>query len=389
VTPSETIFTSLKAVPDFVTESIPLFILLIAIETLEISMKKSKYTGIDWSDSISSITAGMLSQLPLLFAKSVEIVFYIWIYESYRLIDLPHDSYIVWFLGMLGVDFGYYWVHRASHEVSLFWAAHQAHHNSQRYNLSTALRQGAFQKYISWIFYLPMSLFLPPTVFVVHLQFNLLYQFWIHTETISTLGPLELIFNTPSHHRVHHGRNKYCIDKNYGGTLIIFDRIFGTFQKEDIKVVYGVVQPIKSWNPVEVQMKHLNYIFQRFFQENGVKNKLKILFYGPGWTKDSKRLGSIDDIPEPEKPTVFYQQNISPLRFLYCFINFLAVNIVYLALATFKHEIALGNLTMATIMIVFTLIQIGRLLDGKELFWTESLRLAIIFSAIINYIIYY
>ncbi|KAI4811377.1 hypothetical protein KUCAC02_014287, partial [Chaenocephalus aceratus] len=139
-------------------------------------------------------------------------------------------------------------------EVSFMWAAHQVHHSSEYYNLTTALRQSLTQQFTSWIFYLPMALIAPPAVFAVHIELNLLYQFWIHTELIKNLGPLEWVFNTPTHHKVHHGRNSYCIDKNYGGILIIWDRLFGTFAAEKDKVVFGLVSPINTFEILYVQL---------------------------------------------------------------------------------------------------------------------------------------
>lgn len=385
VSQSESTYDSLESIPDFVTESIPFFVLMIIIEYIIISRKNSKYTGIDWSDSISSMTAGILSQLPSLTFKSVEIISYIWIHKHFSVISMPRDSILVWIFGMVGVEFGYYWIHRAGHEISLFWSYHQAHHSSQRYNLTTALRQGVFQKYYSWMFYIPLAFFLPPTVFVVHLQFNLLYQFWIHTEVVGRLGPLELIINTPSHHRVHHGRNKYCIDKNYGGTLIIFDRIFGTFQQEEDKVVYGHVHPIESWNPIEIQIIHLKYIFQQFLHEKSFKNKLKILYFGPGWKIGTNRLGSPDDIPELENPVKYYQKYITPVVFIYCLLNFITVLILYSALATFQSRLPTNQILIGIGVIGFTLIQIGRLLDGTKLVWSECTRIIIGLGIILKF----
>jgi alkylglycerol monooxygenase len=141
-------------------------------------------------------------------------------------------------------------------EINLFWATHQTHHSAENYNLSTALRQGFLQPYFSWIFYLPLAFVVPPQIFLIHAQMNLLYQFWIHTEVISNLGPLELILNTPSHHRVHHGRNPYCIDKNYGGVFIIWDRLFGTFaaERKDEEIAYGLVYSFVSFDPLKIQV---------------------------------------------------------------------------------------------------------------------------------------
>lgn len=147
--------------------------------------------------------------------------------------------------------------------MNILWATHQSHHSAEDYNLSTALRQGVMQSYASWMFYLPLALVVPPPIFLMHTQMNLLYQFWIHTEIISNLGPLEYILNTPSHHRVHHGRNPYCIDKNYAGVFIIWDRIFGTFapERENEPIAYGLIHPINTFDPLETQVfeNHFNY----------------------------------------------------------------------------------------------------------------------------------
>ncbi len=161
-------------------------------------------------------------------------------------------------------------------EVNLFWSTHQTHHSSEYYNLSTALRQGVLQAYFSWIFYLPLALLIPPQICLIHSQMNLLYQFWIHTNVISNLGPFEYILNTPSHHRVHHGRNPYCIDKNYGGVLIIWDRLFGTFaaERENEEVAYGLVHPINTFDPLEIQVNS-NVLFN---------NKTKIFLFFLVWS---------------------------------------------------------------------------------------------------------
>ncbi len=163
--------------------------------------------------------------------------------------NLNHSVYLIFFLYL---------------EVNLFWATHQTHHSSESYNLSTALRQGVLQPYFSWAFYLPLAFFVPPQIFLIHAQMNLLYQFWIHTDIISKLGPFEYILNTPSHHRVHHGRNPYCIDKNYGGVLIIWDRLFGTFaaERENEEIAYGLIHPINTFDPLETQVNTDVYLIE-------------------------------------------------------------------------------------------------------------------------------
>nr|XP_048271633.1 alkylglycerol monooxygenase isoform X6 [Myodes glareolus] len=251
--PSETTFQTVEEVPDYVKKATPFFISLILLELILSWFLKGKPPG-RLDDILTSMSAGVVSRLPSLFFKSLEVTSYIYVWENYRLFDLPWDSQWTWYLTFLGVDFGYYWFHRMAHEINIIWAAHQAHHSSEDYNLSTALRQSVLQPYTSWIFYSPLALFIPPSVFAVHIQFNLLYQFWIHTEVIRSLGPLELVLNTPSHHRVHHGRNRYCIDKNYAGTLIIWDKLFGTFEAENEQVIYGLTHPIDTFEPFKVQV---------------------------------------------------------------------------------------------------------------------------------------
>ena len=157
-----------------------------------------------------------------------------------------------------------------------------------------------FQDLTTMSFYLPMAFFIPPTQFIVHAQFNLLYQFWIHTEVIDSLGPLEWILNTPSHHRVHHGATRYCIDKNYAGVLIIWDKIFGTFEAErrDEPLVYGLIDPVDTFNPFYLQFFYLGKVWDKFRSSNGLTNKLKALFYGPGWMSGTPRLGLTSSLPE-------------------------------------------------------------------------------------------
>ncbi|XP_061443133.1 alkylglycerol monooxygenase isoform X2 [Rhineura floridana] len=251
LTPKESSFRTVEEVPDYVDKATPLFITLILLEIVVKWIQKG--SSARFNDSIACLSAGVLSRLPDVLSRSVELTTYIYVWENYRLCELPWDSPWTWYMTFLGVDFGYYWFHRMAHEINLLWVGHQVHHSSEDYNLFTALRQSVLQKYTSWIFYLPMALFIPPSVYAVHLQFNLLYQFWIHTEVIKNLGPLEFLLNTPSHHRVHHGRNRYCIDKNYGGTLIIWDRMFGTFAPENDKVVYGLTHPINSFELFKIQ----------------------------------------------------------------------------------------------------------------------------------------
>ncbi|XP_037066396.1 alkylglycerol monooxygenase isoform X2 [Peromyscus leucopus] len=360
--PSETAFPTVEEVPDYVKKATPFFISLILLELATSWILKGKPPG-RLDDILTSMSAGVVSRLPSLFFRSLEVTSYIYIWENYRLVDLPWDSPWTWYLTFLGVDFGYYWFHRMAHEINIIWAAHQAHHSSEDYNLSTALRQSVLQQYSSWIFYSPLALFIPPPVFAVHIQFNLLYQFWIHTEVVRSLGPLELILNTPSHHRVHHGRNRYCIDKNYAGTLIIWDRMFGTFEAENEPVVYGLTHPIDTFEPFKVQFHHLLYIWNTFWATPGFFHKFSVLFKGPGWSPGKPRLGLSEEIPEVTGQEVPLSSAASQLLKMYTVLQFAVMLAFYEE--TFANAEVLSQVTLLlrVCSIILTLTSIGLLLD--------------------------
>ncbi|HKC12517.1 MAG TPA: sterol desaturase family protein, partial [Vicinamibacteria bacterium] len=228
---------------NYIHLAIPVFFLLIGLELALARIVEKDYYRL--TDSINDLSCGIIQQVLDVFLKTVLFAGYLYLFGHYRLFTLPARSLPTWVAGFLGVDLLYYWFHRWSHEMNAGWAAHIVHHQSEEYNLAVALRQGAFQGSFSWVFYLPLALLgLPPLVFLTVSSFNTLYQFWIHTRTIGRLGPLEWVLNTPSHHRVHHGRNPKYIDRNHGGTLIVWDRLFGTFQGEEEEPVYGITTPL-------------------------------------------------------------------------------------------------------------------------------------------------
>ncbi|XP_006832354.1 PREDICTED: alkylglycerol monooxygenase [Chrysochloris asiatica] len=362
--PNETSFQTLEEVPNYVEKATPLFISLMILELIISWLHKGKLPG-RLDDVLASLSAGVLSQLPSLLFRSIELTSYVYIWENYRLFNLPWDSPWTWYLTFLGVDFGYYWFHRMAHEVNIMWAGHQTHHSSEDYNLSTALRQSAFQVYTSWIFYSPLALFIPPSVYAVHLQFNLLYQFWIHTEVINSLGPLELILNTPSHHRVHHGRNRYCIDKNYAGTLIIWDRIFGTFEAENEKVIYGLTHPINTFEPFKVQFHHLLYIWNTFWATPGFFNKFSVIFKGPGWSPGKPRLGLSEEIPEVTGKEVAFSSPASQLLKIYAVVQFALMLAFYEDTFANKAVLPQVSLILRISFIILTLTSIGFLMDQR------------------------
>ncbi len=270
---------------DYIVLSIPIFFILIGVELIISKWRNSELYR--FNDAVTNISCGILQQITGVFAKTILIVGYLYLYENYRLLQIE-DNFITYFLLFIGIDFCYYWFHRLAHEISLFWGTHIVHHQSEDYNFSVALRQSSLQGFVSMIFYLPLALIgFNPIAFVTINAFQTLYQFWIHTKTIDKLPAwIEFIFNTPSHHRVHHGRNPKYIDKNHGGTLIIFDRIFGTFQAEEEEVIYGVTKPLASWNPLWANFDWYADMWRDLRQSMSWRDRIRLIFSKPGWMPD-------------------------------------------------------------------------------------------------------
>ena len=221
------------------------------------------------------------------------VVVYATLYELTPLRLDPGD-WGVWVLLFFADDVSYYWFHRVSHESRVFWASHVVHHSSEHYNLSTALRQ-------TWVpmTYFPFWLWLPLVGFPVWMvllaqAWSLIYQFWIHTERIRKLPrPLEYVLNTPSHHRVHHGSNEVYLDKNYGGILIIWDRIFGTFTREGERVRYGLTKNIRTFSPVKVAFHEYGAMWGDLKRARSWRERLGVLFKGPGWRPDAPNVSEV------------------------------------------------------------------------------------------------
>ena len=272
---------------DYIVLSIPIFFLLIGVELIISRIKKSPLYR--FNDAVTNISCGIGQQISGVLFKTILIVGYIFLYDNFRLVQNIPNQWWMYIILFLGVDLCYYWFHRYAHEINFMWGTHVVHHQSEEYNFSVALRQSAFQSIFSSIFYLPLALIgFHPVAFVTINAFQTLYQFWIHTKTIGKLHPvIEFIFNTPSHHRVHHGVNPKYIDRNHGGTLIIFDRMFGTFQEEDEEetVVYGVTRPVASWNPVWANFDYYAFLLNDMREAKWI-DRFRMLIKKPGWRPD-------------------------------------------------------------------------------------------------------
>lgn len=269
--------------------SIPAFVILILLELIVSSrMHLENYKA---RDTFASLAMGLGNVLINIPAKLLVVGAYFAVYQL-RLTDaLSPKLWWVWLLLLFAEDLCYYLFHRAHHEIRFFWAAHVNHHSSTCYNLGTALRQSWTTPLTGILFWLPLPLIGFHPLHVMTAQaISLLYQFWIHTETVGKLGPLEWFMNTPSHHRVHHASDAHYLDRNHAGIFIIWDRLLGTFAQEEGTPTYGLVHNIETYNPARIAFHEFGAIWRDATQPGlGVRDRLLYVFGPPGWSHDGTR----------------------------------------------------------------------------------------------------
>ena len=280
-------------IPNLIHYAIPFFIITVIIEIiLTVKIRLEEY---EFKDAATSIAMGLGNVILGLISKSLVLTVFLFFYK-FRLFTIPF-AWWSWILVLFAEDFCYYWFHRTSHENRLFWASHVVHHSSLKYNLSTALRQTWSGSFYSFIFWIPLILLgFHPVMVLVQISVSLLYQYWIHTELIQKLPNwYEAVFNTPSHHRVHHATNPQYLDRNHSGIFIIWDRLFGTFEPEIEKPVYGLVKNINTYNPVKIAFNEWIQMFKdAFASKTSFSNRLKYLVKPPGWKHDGTGILSPD-----------------------------------------------------------------------------------------------
>ncbi|MCR4315328.1 MAG: sterol desaturase family protein [Planctomycetes bacterium] len=273
--------------PSLIHIAIPAFLSLVVIESV-VSAKRGS-SLYEKKDTAASLSMGVGNVLIGFLSKGLAFGAMIVVYE-FRIFEIE-QVWWSWVLLFFAEDFSYYVFHRVSHRCRFFWASHVNHHTSRRYNLSTALRQtwtGWTGGFVFWL-WLPLVGF-DPAMIVTMKAVSLIYQFWIHTETIGKLGPIEWIFNTPSHHRVHHAVNRQYLDRNHAGVLIIWDRIFGTFEPEVEKPVYGITKNIGTFNPVRIAFHEWWAIACDIFGKGRLRDKIGYVFGPPGWKSSVEQL---------------------------------------------------------------------------------------------------
>lgn len=345
---------------NYVEIAIPFFILAMGVEFLYGALVGRQTYRIN--DTVGSLSLGVLSQLNKVLRLGVSAVAFGALVAFLGIPQWSMEAWWQWAVAFVAYDFCYYWKHRAGHRMRLFWASHIAHHQSEEFNLSTALRQTGTD-YIGFVFYLPLYFAgIPAAAIVTVGSLNLIYQFWVHTEHIRRLGPLEWIFVTPSNHRVHHARNSDYIDKNYGGVFILWDRLFGTFKDErpDEPCVYGITTGLKSFNPLWANFHFWVDTFRLAWRTRRWTDKLKIWFMPPGWVPAD--LG-----PLPAKDWRYPKFDPPASAFVrgYAFVQFWLVTVAALWLLEVYAAQPQSFVLPAFAWICFSLYVLGAWLEGR------------------------
>ena len=350
---------------NFIPYAVPFFLLMIVLELFWGWWKDNNTYRVN--DSINSLSLGLLSTATKFVFLNIGLLVFSGIEENYAIWAFNSSSLGHWLLAILLYDFLYYWFHRVSHERQFFWGSHVVHHQSEDYNLSTALRQTSTSFFTTWVFFIPcFFLGMPITMYVSIASAHLIYQFWVHTQHISTLGFLEWFMVTPSNHRVHHAQNPDYIDKNYGGLLIIWDRLFGTFQKEhrEQPAIYGIRAPLASWNPIWANLHiFINMAMDAWRTANWL-DKWRVLWSRTGWRPEDVEIlypAQKSNLDQFEK----YNPDLSLLTNGAIVAQYILLSVFHLWSAGQVAQLSYG-LVWATVAIqAYTLVVIGAILDGK------------------------
>ena len=364
---------------NYITIAVPFFILFIALEFIYGWLRKRNTYRIN--DTVGSLQMGVLSQSKGFLRLGVSGLVFGYLVQGLGVKQLPADSILLWVVTFVAYDCLYYWKHRFGHQWRIMWASHSAHHQSEEYNLSTALRQTSTD-YIGFIFYLPLYLAGVPTEVIISVgSLNLIYQFWVHTEHVRRIGFLEWILVTPSNHRVHHARNPEYVDKNYGGFFIIWDRIFGTFKDEetDRPCVYGVTNQLGSFNPLWANLYVWYDTFLISLKTKRWSDKVRVWFKGPGWYPEDAQPLKATDWQYPS-----FDPDISNFYKGYSFVQFWVITAVTLWLPSTQDIVSREFMLTVFFWCIFSLYVQGAFLEGrtyaKKL---ESVRLGLLLIGII------
>jgi sterol desaturase/sphingolipid hydroxylase (fatty acid hydroxylase superfamily) len=359
--------------------AVPIFLTLIAIEIILDRARRTQYYRL--ADTINSLSCGIASTGMRVFFGFLAIFTYEWTLVHWAPVRLSASHWLTWVFAFVFYDFCYYWSHRAGHRVGLFWASHVVHHQSEEFNLTTALRQTATGNFTGWIFYIPMALCgIPLGVVLVVGLVQLFYQFWPHTRVIGRLGFLDRWVQTPSNHRVHHAQNDLYLDRNYVGVFLIWDRWFGTFQEErdDEPCIYGIRGQLHSWNPVWANLHYFWMMAKDSWHAQSWFDKVRVWFAPPGWRPADAAARFPKKDYDPRVDFVKFDPARHLALSLYVLVQFVVV------IAANSHLLALVPTQPAAWNIVYfgfilsSLVTVGGLLENRRKFlYAEAVRIGI------------
>lgn len=369
---------------DLLAVAVPFFLLAIAIEFLIDRRRGSGFYRAN--DAIGSLSTGILSTTFGYFTRLLPLAAWGYVLQNLALFDIPRSAFdfspggiLLWTLAAVAWDFCYYWFHRFSHEISILWAAHAVHHQSEDYNLTTALRQTSSGFLFGWIFYLPLFLVgFPLDVLITVNAINLIYQFWVHTQVVRRMGILDRILVTPSNHRVHHAQNECYIDRNYGGMFILWDRLFGSFadERDDEPAVYGVRKPLGSWNPFRANLQVYEYLWFDARHARRWRDRLGVWFRRTGW-RPADVAEQYPAVPRDPRNQARYDPPQGPALRRYLLLQFIAAVTLTLAIGEQFSVAGAGAVVLPCVWLWVWLYSLGRLGDGQGTGF-ETLRLLLI-----------
>jgi sterol desaturase/sphingolipid hydroxylase (fatty acid hydroxylase superfamily) len=365
---------------DLVPYAIPFFFLAMGLELAwGILRGRNTYRV---NDSVGSLFMGTLRTASKLVIIGLGGAVFAAIEDHYALWRMDTGHWATWVFAFVAYDFCYYWNHRIGHERQVFWASHVAHHQSEEYNLTTALRQTSTGFLLSWLFYIPLFLVgVPAEVYVTVASANLIYQFWVHTEHIPKLGWYEWIFITPSNHRVHHAQNDIYVDRNYGGVFILWDRMFGTFQeeREDEPCIYGIRGPLHTFSPLWANLHIYVGVVQDAWRAANWGDKLRVLVARTGWRpadvaeRYPREKTDLDDFHK-------YDPEVSGAVKVYALVQLAVTMAVGIALLFIPGLGWAINAAVVGLMLL-TMVCTGHWLDGRRTLNLEVVRLVLTAAA--------
>ncbi|KAM3724530.1 Alkylglycerol monooxygenase [Dirofilaria immitis] len=379
ITPNETMFETTDEVPNYNVQVSVWWLLFIIFEFCFLLLRGHN-DRFALNDSITSISAGILSQCFKFGGRTIAIFVYDFIWNNFRLIENSWDSPLTWISCLFCQDFMYY----LGHQIGFFWGIHTMHHSSEYFNYTTALRQAALQDVALAIYDILQAFFIPPSIFLVHRYFSEIYQFTLHTTLFDNYGALGIILNTPSHHRVHHGRNPYCIDRNYGAVFIIWDKMFGTFEPERQleKPVFGIIKQEMTFNQIYLQfhtLYDLLLVKWRMKAEKGEPifrgiEKLKAIYYPAIYMPGMKvrryfhwfsMVDHEEGIPPVENRVIRYNPEISNWKKIYCFGHFLLLLAIFFHFEFDRGQLCYIDFSLKLAFFITTMQCLGAFFDRK------------------------